>query len=328
MTSPNLFDYATKELSQDAMICWLIDWAGTETDGDSEKEKLRQFGRAFVDALFQKWRDWGYEVELDEVIRTEVWPQEHRIDILARVNGHHVLLIEDKTNTGAHGNQLEEYWSLVASGRTRLGEVAEDSLWPIYFRTGNHSFKEEQKAEESGYAVFKRCDFLRVLETYRGTSEILIDFRRHMKRWEEETNSFLDWTKGSQEWKTDGYERSEKSRRAKHGWEGFYRFIEEDWLKKLDDEWGALGSLVGGYNGLWIEPSETSRGSKFAIWIIEDKISFRLYGAENGVSEQGMNREKDYWASKFVEQDCNRLKRPSVLRHNSIELMAVSCHGR
>ena len=26
--TPNLFHYATKELSQDAMICWLIDWAG------------------------------------------------------------------------------------------------------------------------------------------------------------------------------------------------------------------------------------------------------------------------------------------------------------
>ena len=25
--APNLPHYATKELSQDAMICWLIDWA-------------------------------------------------------------------------------------------------------------------------------------------------------------------------------------------------------------------------------------------------------------------------------------------------------------
>ena len=24
---PNIFNYATKELSQDAVICWLIDWA-------------------------------------------------------------------------------------------------------------------------------------------------------------------------------------------------------------------------------------------------------------------------------------------------------------
>ena len=114
MTSPNLFEYATKELSQDAMICWLIDWAGTETDGEPEKEELRQCGRAFVEALFQKWRDWGYTVELDEIIRTEVLRQENRIDVLARVDGRHVLLIEDKTNTGAHGNQLEEYLSLVA----------------------------------------------------------------------------------------------------------------------------------------------------------------------------------------------------------------------
>ena len=49
MTSPpNLFDYATKELSQDAVICWLIDWAGRETSGEPEDEKLRQCGLAFV----------------------------------------------------------------------------------------------------------------------------------------------------------------------------------------------------------------------------------------------------------------------------------------
>ena len=30
MYTPNLFNYATKELSQDAMICWIIAWAQTD----------------------------------------------------------------------------------------------------------------------------------------------------------------------------------------------------------------------------------------------------------------------------------------------------------
>ena len=51
MTPPNIFDYATKELSQDAVICWLIAWAGADSNGSPEKEELRQCGLAFVKAL-------------------------------------------------------------------------------------------------------------------------------------------------------------------------------------------------------------------------------------------------------------------------------------
>ena len=34
---PNVFDHATKELSHDAMICWLIKWSATPAKDDSEK---------------------------------------------------------------------------------------------------------------------------------------------------------------------------------------------------------------------------------------------------------------------------------------------------
>ena len=45
MPKPNLFNYATKELSQDAIICWLIEWAGTQAENESEQE-LRKVGHA------------------------------------------------------------------------------------------------------------------------------------------------------------------------------------------------------------------------------------------------------------------------------------------
>ena len=294
MTSPNLFDYATKELSQDAVICWLIAWAGAETKGSPAKEGLRRCGRAFVDALFSKWQDWD-TVELGDLVRTEVLRQEHNIDVLARVDCRHVLLIEDKTDTGAHDDQLARYCSLVVEGKTCFEEVAEENLYPIYCRTGNHSLKDRQHAEYQRYAVFDRIDFLSVLETYRGANEILLDFRRHLKRWQWETDSFRRWTR-------DG-------KRKSRGWEGFYRCIEESCLVDCDDDWGPITTRVGGYVGLWIEPAETSRNSKFAIWIQEETISFRLYGAKRGISVRGMNREKQYWASAFVERGGGRLTR-------------------
>ena len=40
--NPNIFDFATKELSQDAMICWLIRWAHYRFAGyRSEASRLR-----------------------------------------------------------------------------------------------------------------------------------------------------------------------------------------------------------------------------------------------------------------------------------------------
>ena len=43
--APNLFKYAPKELAQDAMICWLIAWAGQGEDAGPEQEELRRSGR-------------------------------------------------------------------------------------------------------------------------------------------------------------------------------------------------------------------------------------------------------------------------------------------
>ena len=183
---PNLFSYATKELSQDAVICWLIAWAGVKQCSASEDEALRRCGRTFVDALFAKWE--GYPVELGDEISVEIHRQEKHIDVLARIDNHHVLLIEDKTGTGAHGNQLEDYWNAVVDGKTAFGEVNKDDLYPIYLKTGNQSIIEADRiGENDEYAVFNRADFLGKLcsspfPSRRGGSEPTAGDRRPTKR--------------------------------------------------------------------------------------------------------------------------------------------------
>lgn len=79
MPKPNLFNYATKELSQDAIICWLIECASTQAENESEQE-LRKVGHAFVDALLTK-----HGVVLTGSVRcTEIHQQNLGIDVLAR----------------------------------------------------------------------------------------------------------------------------------------------------------------------------------------------------------------------------------------------------
>ena len=112
---------------------------------------------------------------------------------------------------------------------------SEDDRFPIYFKTGNHSLKDRQHAEDEGYVVFDRTDFLRILATYRGTNSILLDFCRHLKRWQRETDSFRKWTR-------DG-------KRTSRGWDGFYRHIEESSLVGYEGDWGPLTTRVGSYWG-------------------------------------------------------------------------------
>ena len=316
MTSINLFDFATKELSQDAVICWLITWAGAETNGDPVRGELRLCGRAFVEALFSQWEDDGYRVELGDSVRTYVQRQELNIDVLALVDDRHVLLIEDKTGTAAHDNQLERYWTNVVEGKTGFGSVDVENLYPIYFKTGNHSLKERLIAENQEFKVFDRCDFLRVLETYGGTNEILIDFRQYLREWQEETAGYRRWT---------GDCAAATDRATQRGWEGLYRHIEETYLINSGEDWGPLTSRVGGFNGLFMEIAETSRDSRFAIWVEKNRISFRLYGAltPGKRSKTGMDRHKRYWADAFENGD-GPFRKPSRLNSTSTKPMCVA----
>ena len=296
---PNLFRYATKELSQDAMICWLIAWADSRAPTGPEDKPLRQLGRAFVEALFATWED--YPVELGEEVRTEIHAQKHNIDVLVRVNRRHVLLIEDKTGTNVHSGQLGRYWKLVVEGKTVLGRVAEDDVYPVFLKTGNFSLRDRESVEKQRYAVFDRSDFLRTLHSYRGSSEILLDFRHHLARWQAETESFRGWTR-------DGPRRD-------RGWQGLYQLIEERHLLKGPDNWGGLTHLVGGFEGLWLEPDEESRNSRFAIWVEKDRISFRLYGSKTKPCKAGMEREQEYWADAFVRHEEGMFSRPPKSRY-------------
>ena len=73
-----------------------------------------------------------------------------------------------------------------------------------------------------------------------------------------------------------------------------------------------------------MEPAETSKNSRFAMWIEKDRISFRFYGAKGCPSLKGMNREKQYWARAFIERGGGRFKRPRRLEATKTKPMCVS----
>jgi len=74
---PNIFDYATSELSQDAFLTWLIQWA--DKDYQEIDSSLNACAISFVQELLGK--DNSYKIETVEAGR-----QWNNIDVWALVN--------------------------------------------------------------------------------------------------------------------------------------------------------------------------------------------------------------------------------------------------
>ena len=99
-TQPNIFDFATSELSQDAMFAWLMNWADPQYRENNHM--LYSAAVEFVRLLLNKNEDFYID-------KIEVGRQWHNIDIWAEINDDILLIIEDKVETREHSNQLERY---------------------------------------------------------------------------------------------------------------------------------------------------------------------------------------------------------------------------
>ena len=202
--TPNLFDYATKELSQDAVIAWLVACAA-EPEGD-----LGACGQAFVRRLFRagasdssapvpvisaETSKSAYHTGPGNIERVEVPKKQFKnIDVYfrARIDGQMVsFVIEDKIDSEMHGNQLARYLKQVLSD-----EWSEDLIKPIYFKTGYVFDNERLTACDAGYSVFDLSDLHRFLNSSvsRVKNDIVKQYREHVNEVQDDRRAALeDW---------------------------------------------------------------------------------------------------------------------------------------
>lgn len=103
----NIFNFATNELSQDAFICWCLNWINMPVRDDNASG--RQFGAQFLSRLLNG----AYDVS--KVNRVYIFRQLLNIDVLVLVPELQVaLIIEDKTSSQEHGNQINRYKYLLS----------------------------------------------------------------------------------------------------------------------------------------------------------------------------------------------------------------------
>lgn len=180
----NLFEFATSELSQDAFICWCVNWFNDDSKPELKRmatvllrklsgtEKIEQVKifRQFSEKVTVKEKGVSKEIKL-------------KIDVLLIVNEKIAVIIEDKTYTGEHDNQIARYaYGLhhLAANSEKYKEFASvGQVRTVYLKTG--FMYDNDKLVETDLVITGE-EFLDLLSPYEGNSEILDSYIAHLHK--------------------------------------------------------------------------------------------------------------------------------------------------
>ena len=134
----NIFNFATNELSQDAFICWCLNWINMPVRDDNASG--RQFGSRFLSRLLNGTYD------VSKVNQVYIFRQLLNIDVLVLVPElQAALIIEDKTSSQEHGNQINRYKCLLSK---TFGSNQYNGL-DIYQHLSDDKKEQQQKRDET-----------------------------------------------------------------------------------------------------------------------------------------------------------------------------------
>jgi hypothetical protein len=185
---PNLFKIATSELSQDAFLTWLLQW-GDNSSAD-ENTELHNIAQSFIKILIDE------DIAINTVKAGRHWAD---IDIWAEINNEIFIVIEDKTNTSEHSNQLERYRKIAE----KHYEKRQFKLKYIYLKTGNESSSTLDKVRYTGYKVIDRKILLKILNLVSVKNDIFNDFIEYLQTIENETNKYNKLENITKYWKAE-----------------------------------------------------------------------------------------------------------------------------
>ncbi len=282
---PNLFDFATKELSQDAFIAWLIKWASPECQ--NQDGLLWECATRFVKKLL------SLQIEPPPEIKSlSIGRQWENIDVWAEINGKYLVVIEDKTVTGEHSNQLRTY-------KNRATAWCEKNRFDppicVYLKTGSESASVLNGIKGQGFAVFTRRDFLEILNQSkepRCTNQIFNDFREHLQAMEDSEGQFLK--KPIKDWDVPQ-------------WKGFYQALEK--LRPVV-KWEYVSNPKGGFWNLILNWHETKDCCPY-MQIEQGPLCFKI-----GEVYENQSTVRERWHSMLMAHcDGNdKIRRPTRLK--------------
>lgn len=191
MKRPNLFYHATKELSQDAFLCYVFSYFNEEYKNSYPKEY--EFSKFFIKEILKRL---DINIELKKL---EIKRQHLNIDILLIVNDLIYIIIEDKIHATEGDKQIESYVEKVSNEY----KVNEENIYSLYFKTGDESYRSlENKKSYNNFIYMMREDIISIFENYNGDNIIILDYIENLKSMEEERNNFrnIDLRKEKLSW--------------------------------------------------------------------------------------------------------------------------------
>lgn len=169
----NLFDFATSELSQDAVICWLANWAD---DSFSQNEPMHSYGRDFLASLLECWNEKSNgSIKLPASISIRIARGINDADVTLVINDKLAIFIEDKTGTSHHSNQLARCRQEASTSELYKGM---EKVF-IFFKT--HDFIPDDYLRNSCFAIYDRTRLVTLLHGMKTDENcILNDFAQYI----------------------------------------------------------------------------------------------------------------------------------------------------
>ena len=217
----NIFRYATSELSQDAFICWLLSHA-TEECWDVDVN-LRNCALSFLDKILECKNF----ISKENIFIKSIAKQYKNIDVLLQVDKYYVI-IEDKTFTDTHDNQINRYKkTLISEG------IETENIICVYYK-----IEDQPEPEKDIDVEFTRESLLEIFKPYKSliSNAIFIDYVE-----------YLEWL----EWESKAYERLIISEWNGRAYVGFFKHLCNTILKDERKSWGYVANPTGGFMGLW-----------------------------------------------------------------------------
>ena len=162
---PNIFSYAKGKLTNDIVICWMLDWA------NSKNKIYKSLSQDLIRSFTEK-----YDLNVEFI---NIKKQYKNIDIVIEVNNSDVIAIEvndpdviiigDEVDTLNNSNKLEKSKTIFEE----LEEYKNYNKHFVYYQVGSESLY--NGVEEAGYKRVTRENILNIICKYRDLRNDLLN---------------------------------------------------------------------------------------------------------------------------------------------------------
>ena len=188
-----LFKFATKELSQDAFICWCINWFNYKESvkGDKDKEKLVKMSEEILNKILE-----NTDINSSHIKEVKIIRQFENIDITlvitTKSSKQYIVIIEDKVGANLNEHQQQDLYvgkltKALKDNKEKqdllaVTEFNEENIVPVFWKTSVWSEEKEELQKELTKNTKKEVvcingnDTLEILKDYIKCSEIVEDF--------------------------------------------------------------------------------------------------------------------------------------------------------